>query len=82
MPEEQRPHNVFLSADQTSHGIRRGTMEDLSDNPNVGFAATAKRSGLLLEAISNVFRYINGSVRKDKQCGVYWNETSTTVNVV
>jgi hypothetical protein len=70
MDENERPENVLLSAKCSSHGIRRAAMEDLTDNANVGFVAVSSRAGLLLQSISNVFQYVEGNTRKDKQCAL------------
>ena len=52
----------------TSHALRHGAIDDVSNDPQIPFATAAQRTGLMLQSFSNVFKYLSGGFKNDAKC--------------
>ncbi len=52
----------------TSHSIRHGAVEDLTESKEISFATACLRTGLSLSQVSNMFKYMDGGWKHDSKC--------------
>jgi len=52
----------------TSHALRHGAIDDVSNDPQIPFATAAQRTGLMLQSFSNIFKYLSGGFKNDAKC--------------